>query len=105
MNSPGGAREGQEKDNSRQLCEPEGAERVAAKCPIPRRVDDSETISVSPRAALMVALADAVRQGALGGDLELVKAATDMLARLVKDGDSDAGQVVDLKKERDERGK
>jgi hypothetical protein len=49
----------------------------------------------------MVALADAVREGALGGDAELVKVATDTLARLVKDGDN--GHVVDLKKERDDR--
>lgn len=47
---------------------------------------------------------DALREGTLGGDGELVKVATDTLARLVKDGDSDGGQVVDLKKEGDDRG-
>ncbi len=103
MNSPGGAREGQEKDNSRQLCDPEGVEGVASKCPDRGRVDDSETISPSPRAALMVALADAVRSGALGGDLELVRVATETLAKLVKEG-GEAGAVLDLRRERDERG-
>lgn len=83
--------------------EPEGVDRLASKCPKPGAVDDSKTIRPSPRAALIVALADAVREVALGGDTGLVKVATETLTRLVKDGDGDAGQVVDLKKERDER--
>ncbi|HQP35436.1 MAG TPA: hypothetical protein PLI95_09660 [Polyangiaceae bacterium] len=51
----------------------------------------------------MVALADAVRSGALGGDLELVRVATETLAKLVKEG-GEAGAVLDLRRERDERG-
>jgi hypothetical protein len=51
----------------------------------------------------MVALADAVRSGALGGDVELVRVATETLGKLVS-GDGESGQIVDLKRERDGRG-
>jgi hypothetical protein len=104
LNSPVGASKGGAEDNLWQLCEPEGVERVASKCPKRGRVDDSETIPPSPRAALMLALAHAVREGALGGDTELVRAATDTLARLLKDGEKGTGLVVDLKKEGEDRG-
>ena len=47
------------------------------------RVDESETHRPSARADLMVALADAVRQGVMAGDEVLVRVATEALTRLL----------------------
>ncbi|MEI8258144.1 MAG: hypothetical protein WCJ30_20900 [Deltaproteobacteria bacterium] len=59
----------------------------------PRALDDATP--ADPRAALVAALAAAIRDGAAAGDLTLARVAHDALGRLLGTG-AGAGAVVDL---------
>lgn len=57
---------------------------------------DSTTDSIGPRQALVVALTNAVRDGAATGDIEVARVALEALNKLLAAAATDPGAVVDL---------
>jgi len=81
-----------------------GRQQVAAACP--PRVPPAAMACPSgepPRVRLMIALADAIRDGAITGDLALVRCATRTLSDLARPSDGAGTEVIDILEARELR--
>ena len=79
-------------------------QQVAATCP--PRVPPAAPACPSgepPRVRLMIALADAIRDGAITGDLALVRCATRTLSDLARPSDTAGTEVIDILEAREQR--